>query len=557
MLSYDDLTPPERQLWDAFPEGRRVDLRTDPPGADGTGPDGRRGARVSVRAAVLAGLLLGAHPEEPGAVAALRLTGARITGRLDLSGAEVRHTLSVEDCRFDEPVTLRGATTRTIGIVASRLPGIDAGLARVDGALTLRRSVLEGGSLVLLNARVAGELSLNGATVSPDADRGEWAVFAGGLVMEGGFFGKGLTTRGGLRLPGAQLPGGLFLQGARLGATEGVALAADRVTVSTVDCSHGFTARGTVRLRGARIEDLLGFAGARLDGGGTALVGTAMQVGEFDFRPAAPPPGTVDLRSAHTAWCRDDERSWPGRVLLDGFTYDSLGPGSTDATDATDTTGATEATDATGATETVDPPAATEPPAAGGTATPAGTATAPARSAAPTRSAAPAGNDDVARRLEWLRRNPGYAPQPYEQLAGFYRRIGHEGEARRVLLAKQRHRRRTLPPVARVWGRLLDVTVGYGYRPWLAGVWLAALALLGTLAFGRATPTPVKPGEGAPFQPLVYTLDLLIPIGGLGQRTAWYWTDGVTQSLAHALVAAGWMLTTAVVAGVTRTLSRN
>ncbi|MFJ4271082.1 hypothetical protein ACIP29_11060 [Streptomyces coelicoflavus] len=28
MFSYDGLTSPERELWDAFPQGRRVDLRT-------------------------------------------------------------------------------------------------------------------------------------------------------------------------------------------------------------------------------------------------------------------------------------------------------------------------------------------------------------------------------------------------------------------------------------------------------------------------------------------------------------------------------------------------
>ena len=88
------------------------------------------------------------------------------------------------------------------------------------------------------------------------------------------------------------------------------------------------------------------------------------------------------------------------------------------------------------------------------------------------------------------------------------------------------------------------MAVGYGYRPWLAGVWLLVLALLDTLAF-------------APFQSLVYTLDLLIPVGGLGQRTAWYWPDGGLRTLAHVLVAVGWVLTTAVVAGVTRALQRN
>ncbi|MFP8939953.1 oxidoreductase [Streptomyces fenghuangensis] len=508
MLPYADLTPPERELWDAFPEGRPVDLRTGTSGPDTPDAGARQSPGHPIRAAVVTALLLGANQEErPGAVAALRLAGARITGRLDLSGAEIPHMLSLEDCGLDEEIGLSGATTRTIRITGSRIPGIDAELARIEGDLDLRRSVVEGGPLILVNARVTGNLLLTDAGVSGP---GEWAVLAGGLGVEGGFFGDRLTTRGGLRLPGARLSSGLFLRGTRLENPGGVALAAGGVAAPAVDCSRGFTARGAVRLRNARVENLLTFEGAHLDGNGTALDCAAMQVGEFDLRPAVPPSGTVDLRFVQASWYRDSERSRPEEVLLDGFTYGSIR--------------FEETTPESGG-------------CAGGDGTPAG--------------------DEVARRLAWIRRNPGYAPQPYEQLAAWYRRIGHDGDARRVLLAKQRHHHRTLHPAGRMWGLLLDATVGYGYRPWLAGVWLLTLALLGTLVFGAGSPSPVKPGEGAPFQPLVYSLDLLVPIGGLGQRSGWYWTDGACRWLAYALTAAGWVLSTTVVAGVTRTLHRN
>ncbi|MGW1494335.1 hypothetical protein [Streptomyces sp. NPDC002402] len=62
----------------------------------------------------MASLLLGANNHQAGAVAALRLAGTRIAGRLDLSGAENCHTFSLEGCRLDEVVSLYGATTRTI-----------------------------------------------------------------------------------------------------------------------------------------------------------------------------------------------------------------------------------------------------------------------------------------------------------------------------------------------------------------------------------------------------------------------------------------------------------
>ncbi|WP_406864608.1 oxidoreductase [Streptomyces sp. HUAS MG47] len=491
MLTYDQLTPPERRLWDAFPEGRLVDLRAGDPGTDDPVGDAEWPESRSVRAAVVAALLLGANAAPSGAVPALRLAGARITGRLDLSGAELAHALSLEGCRLDETVSLAGATARTVRIKWSRLPGVDAHLARIEGSFGLRGSVLRGDGLVLSNATVAGEVNLADATIS---GRRTWAVLAGGLSAGGAVFAERLTTVGGVRMPGASLPRGLFLTGAVLRNPGGDALSAGQLSASTVDCSAGFTATGTVRFRNARIEDLLSFEDATLRG---ELVGTALQAGDLDLRTAEPPGGTVDLRSARVTSYRDREDSWPAQVLLEGFVYDALRSGETFS------------------------------------------------------------RIELRRRLAWVARHPGYAPQPYEQLAAWYRQMGHETYARRVILEKHRRHRRTLHFTGRLWGRMLDVTVGYGFRPWLAGLWLAALSLCGTLVFRAHTPTPVKPGEGSPFQPFVYTLDLLVPFGGLGQRTAWYWKDDVSQWLAYGLVGAGWLLTTAVVAGVTRILSRN
>ncbi|WP_237525532.1 hypothetical protein [Streptomyces sp. SID4985] len=204
----------------------------------------------------------------------------------------------------------------------------------------------------------------------------------------------------------------------------------------------------------------------------------------------------MDLRGATVTTLHDREHAWPREIRLDGFVYGAL------------------------------------------------------------RSDKDSLKEDTAYRLAWVRRNPGYAPQPYEQLAASYRQAGHDDVARRVLLEKQRHRRRTVHPAGRVWGHLLDATVGYGYRPWLAGVWLAALSLLGTLAFSLCSPVRTKPGEGDPFHAFVYTVDLLFPIGDLGQRGAWHWS-GAAQWLSYLLIAIGWLLTTAVVAGVSRVLNRN
>ncbi|MFD5855486.1 hypothetical protein [Streptomyces chartreusis] len=108
MFFCDELTSPERALWDALPAGRRVDLRPDTPGEDQVADGGQWGPERMVRAAVVCALLLGANSAQPGAVAQLRLTGARIRGHLDLAGAQIAHPLWLETCAVRRPRAAMG-----------------------------------------------------------------------------------------------------------------------------------------------------------------------------------------------------------------------------------------------------------------------------------------------------------------------------------------------------------------------------------------------------------------------------------------------------------------
>ncbi|MFD9125029.1 oxidoreductase [Kitasatospora sp. NPDC059571] len=487
MAGFGELGAAEQRLWDASPADA-VDLRD---GEDRT-----------VRAEVVAALLLRGPDGAAARVGGLRLTGARITGQLDLTGAAVAYPVTFTDCTFDRQVLLRGATMRSTTFHACRIAGLDGWLLRVDGNLCFEDSAVEG-RLTLTRAHITGELRLSGATLTatervgapaggdPACAPGVWALWAGGLVMEGGCFArKGFRSNGGLRLVGARFGGGLFMEAAVLDNPGGDALTGDDLSASTMILTDGFTARGAVRLPGAAVRSRLSLDGARLDGNAAALDATRLTAGDLHLTPAAPPNGTVDLREAQVAVLHDNEAARAADTRLDGLGYTSV-------------------QGATGLRE----------------------------------------------RLAWIERGPGYTPQPYEQLAAWYRRIGHDDDARRVLLAKQRRRRRTLGPLGRAWGHLLDATVGYGYRPWQAALWLLVLTAVGTTAFAEGRPTAAQPGQGAPFNALVYTLDLLVPIGGFGQRTAWYFT-GLHQWLGYGLIASGWLLTTAVLAGVSRGLNR-
>ncbi|MER5947923.1 oxidoreductase [Streptomyces sp. NPDC001904] len=430
------------------------------------------------------------------ATGTVRIRRARITGPLNLDGTEIKALVRFEECEFDGPVSLEAASTLALSLTHSRVPGLRAPTAHFGGRVDLRGTTVDG-ALNLVHAHIGGGLRLDGARlIHPDGV----ALEAGGLVMEGGVFcDGGFEAEGLVGFPGAQLPGGLWMRGARItvGEPDAIAFNGDGLTASTVRLSQGFRTDGRIRLRGAQIEDLLTFNGAELIGTDRSLMCVGARAEALDLRFATAPRGRVNLRNAHFARIQDTPGTWPPSLGLDGLTYDWL------------------------------------------------------------ESTAPRRRDDVTNRLAWLRRDEGYCPQPYEQLGVNYRRLGHDDEARRVLLHRQRHRRATLGPAGRLWGYLLDATVGYGYRPWLAGLWLALLTVAGWVVFRTHRPVPNKAGEGPPFHALVYTLDLLVPIGGFGQRDAWHWADVGPQSLAYALVVVGWVLTTAVVAGVTRTLSRN
>ena len=160
-------------------------------------------------------------------------------------------------------------------------------------------------------------------------------------------------------------------------------------------------------------------------------------------------------------------------------------------------------------------------------------------------------------RLPWLRNTAtGYRPQPYEQLALFYRRMGHDDESRKVLVAKQRDRRSTQGIGGKIWSYLLDWSVGYGYRPWLAALWLVALITVGTIVFALRPPPALTPGAAPKFDPFVYTVNLLLPLGQFIQTGHWN-PQGTERWFAYALVGTGWLLATAVMAGITRVLKRS
>ncbi|MEU5876126.1 hypothetical protein [Spirillospora sp. NPDC047279] len=538
-MNIEDLSPPERRLWEAFPRGESVDLsssdqtQNDPAFAERWGQD-----RV-VRAEVLVALLAGAVAPEPGQVAALRLTGARITGGLNLGHAEVTVPLALTGCSFDEAPHLYWANMNSVHMMRCRLPGLVASGTRVGGHLWLEGSRISGG-LWLDGAHITGILNMSGVhLINPGGD----ALLADRLTVDANVYcDRDFVANGEVRLPGAHVGGQLIFRQARLHNPSGAALYASRLDVAAnVFCDGGFSAQGEIRLRGARVGGYLSFVGADLshpgrtalnaddltvetdvycsdsfssDGAvsfagahisgqlslrgarlkhseGTALSLQRLQAEEVLLTPAEPIDGVADLSYAKIGLLRDDKMTWPSRLQLDGLQYEALDP----------------------------PMTARE-------------------------------------RLDWIRRDTdGYAPQPYERLAHAYRTLGLDADGRYVLLAKARDRRKTQSPSRKVVGFAQDVLVGYGYRPFRAASWLGGLLAFGTIVFSFHKPAILNADDTPHFNPFFYTLDLMLPIGDLGQERV-FSPEGVYQWIANFLVVSGFILGLTVAAGATRALSR-
>ncbi|MET7359605.1 membrane-associated oxidoreductase [Streptomyces sp. NPDC005562] len=489
-MEITELTAAERRVWEAFPLGRTVDFcerdgESAEPGA-GWGPE------RTVRGEVLRWLLL-SGPRQDGEVPVLRVTGARITGLLNLHYAEVAGPIHLWACYFDEVPDLYGAQLRQLYLGRSVLPGLHATALRVDGSLRMTGCRVRG-PVRLGGARISGAVFFDGAHVGEEGVTYPEPVLAlNRVTMDDDFqAGGGFRAHGQVRLSGSVISGNITFDDAVFHNPGGTAL--DAATLSCGSDLHAMRLRshGRVSLRGARIPGQLNFAYARLSHpDGVALHASSLAAGELWFRDAAPVEGAVNLRRTQLDLLHIAPETWPDEVLLSGLTYGTLNPH--------------------------------EPPA---------------------------------RRLQALERDgDGYVPYAYEQLTAAYRRVGDDAAARTVQLAKERRHRATLSWYARAWGHLQDVTVGYGFRPTRAAVWLLSLLLVGAVTYAVREPAALKPAESPEFNPLFYTLDLLLPIVDFGQEKA-YASQGAYQWFGYALVVLGWTLATTIAAGVTRAISR-
>jgi hypothetical protein len=525
------------------------------------------------------------------------LIGAWITGELNLRFAKARGRTALNACHFTDRPDLTQAHLQQLSLQSSRLPGLFAQCTIVEGPVFLRslhssetvffagaqiggqldcdsavlnsksgdalnaQGLVTGQSLFLRNLHANGTVDLNGAQIGGQLGC-EGSLLVGVLLGDGNygcaFNGQGVKTgedlflsaisaKGTVDVAGAIIGGQLSFEFAQLDAMGGAngsddcAIQAQGAEIGRDLVFSNVIAKGTIAIAGAKVGGNLSCEGANLDGkGGLALFAQRLRVahGLIWYRVKIV-NGEVNLNAAHVGDLVDQLSCWPTgneQLNLDGFTYDRITAAATDANI----------------------------------------------------------------RLGWLKNgtvNHGtFFPQPYTQLAKVLSDMGHDREARKVLLeretllakdqwAKDQTRYQALRnggPAQRgdigwqwlrmwsskLWSSLIRRTAGYGYAPERALYWTLGFVGLGWLVYfiawqlGAMVPNsaiiltsgdwadamkinPITPAHEwttlptaahyETFYALPYAADVFVPLVDLGQQSAWSQTTATWSGWATRL----------------------
>jgi predicted acyltransferase (DUF342 family) len=486
--------------------------------------------RVKVRGSIVLKQELNAKGDEIlnafTAAGEVRLVGATIEGDLDAEGgtfknpsgmALIADRIEVHDVFLRNGFSAEGTVRLPGATIGGNLdaekgtfkqPRGDALFAdaiRVAGDIFISNGFSAEGEVRLRGAVVGGNLEASGGTfknpggssLSADGIKVSGDIFLKNRFTAVGFISNRFSAEGEVRLRGAVVGGNLEANGGTFKNPCGSSLSADGVKVSgDIFLKNRVTAAGKVRLPGAEIAGQLEVDNAWLD---ELNLDSAHITGPFSWQkiqtstvsqfPNKEWKPSLNLTDAKVGSLIDEAVSWPdkGRLRLDGFVYDRITEGPTDAIS----------------------------------------------------------------RLRWLRLQPdrlGFRPQPYEQLVTVLRRMGHEHQVAKVAIAKQKdlRKRGDLGWLGWIQSWFLYVAVGYGYRAWLAFVWLTLLIVLGGHVFSRAHAANVLvPSDQAAyekyenpkkrelplvyprFHALLYSLDVVSPFD-LGQKSHWRLIESVS-----------------------------
>ncbi|HXZ64579.1 MAG TPA: hypothetical protein VEH05_07585 [Streptosporangiaceae bacterium] len=510
------LTPVEQSLIDYVTRGQWLKLGTDDETVDETTMRSWDDAR-SCSAVVIREILRGryaANPDPHG----VRLRRARIVGRLDLENLTTSVFLELRECFLEEGIVARDANMPGMALLGCRLehptePPLDADRLTCT-SLVLQDAAINGhseGGAVSLTGAHAGLFACSGANLHNDSGPALDArsMHVDQLLILTGLTAVGAGRDGAVNLSGAHVSGQLDCSRASLRNDSGPALDANGIEVGqSLGLSDGFNAvgagqDGAVNLIGAHVSGQLNCTRASLrNDSGPALEASLLRVDQDlflhdGFSAVGGGDGVaVDLTGVKVGGFFGLELAGPvrfmprdRRIAVDGLAYAGV-------------------------------PSRVSPE-------------------------------------EWLQLlrygTNDYAAQPYQQLAAGYRALGDDRRVRQILISQRddqlarTHAR--LPE--RLWGKITKVSLGYGYEPWRALLFLVSVVVLScslAVALGShgaltQTANTSTPGRSCTFlQQVSVGLDLNLPVGTSLSREGCGLARDSTSVTAAWLAGADWML---------------
>ena len=256
-----NLTPSEQRMWDTVMAGQPCVFGDDDP-RELASPDAW-GPERTVRGHVLAELLMAAGATESASIRQIQIQGARVTGELDVSHAELRAAVEARRCLFEDDLILWFTRARALQMEECVLASVTATGARIEGLLGIFQSRVLG-NVLLIDAKIGHSVVFAGSTISGYAGQ---ALSANRLEVDGDvFLSDGFISSGAVLFPDARIGAALNCSGGRFENPGGLALAADGASIAgAVRLSPGFCATGEVRLPGAQIGGQLACSGGRFE----------------------------------------------------------------------------------------------------------------------------------------------------------------------------------------------------------------------------------------------------------------------------------------------------
>ncbi|MFF3691444.1 hypothetical protein [Streptomyces sp. NPDC002187] len=145
---------------------------------------------------------------------ALKITGARITGALDLKYATIDAAIRLSHCQFDGVPDLHGAQLRQLNLSNSVLPGLTSATLRVEGVVRMTDCRMQG-PVRLGGAQISGALFTERAEFTAPDDS-EPVLQLNQAAIGDDLWAPEMRAHGQVRLTGASVAGRINVQDAEI-----------------------------------------------------------------------------------------------------------------------------------------------------------------------------------------------------------------------------------------------------------------------------------------------------------------------------------------------------